>query len=354
MNRFVLLASLALAIPATSGLGQDTPAGLVVTPLHGHAELDRAARDRIDAVHRQGKAPAAVIEAIRAVANPLAREAQWNAWLDSLTTIARLDTAQIRALQRLADQPPVLGVPHHEFPSRTVAAYQVADRARALLARDAARRRAAGLAGSPKALVGALDAPPGTRDFTDGLLALEQASARTLSQVVARHRDAVSSSPSAARVLLEAARSDYAYLDLLPRVVAHGDPETARRAIRFGLARQAEVMQEIALEALARPELGGLALRAALQAGMHADAFCWGLLDDPSLGADAARLLAADSEKLIEEIRRRIGSASSPARMRMLLALKLRNSPEARELLVELVEAPWLSEQQEREVRAWL
>lgn len=353
MNRFVLLTSLALVISASAGFSQDKQARLIVAPLHGYSELDRTARDRLEAVSRPGGSPAAVIDSIRAVEEPPAREAQWNAWLDSLNAVKLLAPVQLQALEDLADHSPVLGIPHHEFPTRTVPAYQVADRARVLLARNAARRRAGHLAGSPQALALALEAPPESREFSDGLLALEQASDQTLSSVVAGNLQTVSLRPATAGVLLRAVQIDPAYEYLLPQVIAHGDTETARRAIRFGLARRAEVMPEIALEALARPELGGLALQAARQAGMEADTFCWDLLDDASLGADAARLLAADSEKLIEEIRRRIGSASSTARVRMLLALKFRSSQEARALLTELVEAPWLSDQQKREVRAW-
>lgn len=353
MNRFALLASFALAVSATAGLSQEKPARLVAAPLHGYVELDRAARDRLATISGQDRSPVAVIDSIRTVEDPLAREAQWNAWLDSLSAATLLDPAQIRALEGLADLSPVLGIPHHEFPTRTVPAYQVADRAGVLLARDAARRRAGELARSPKALMSALDGQRDSQEFSDGLMALEQVTPQTLSDVVAEYRQAISLRPTAARVLLKAAQTNPALASLLVRVVASGDPETARRAIRFGLDRRVEIMPEIAMEALARPELGGLALRAAEQAGMDVDTFCWDLLDDPSLGADAARLLAARSENLIEEIRRSIGSASSLARVRMLLALKFRNSQEARELLTELVEAPWLTDQQKQEVRSW-
>lgn len=354
MDRFIPVVLCALAAIATAGFGQKPQARLMSVSEHDYVELTAAAKQRVATLTGRGAAPAALIDAIRAVPDSLAREAQWSAWLDSRKSAQRLDPVEIETLEMLADHSPLVGIAHHEFPSRTVPAFQVADRARVLLARDAARHRAGELTELPEQLMAALDAGPGSQEFATGLLALEVASSATLSDVVSRYRSGQPMPAGDAQVLLKVAKTDAAFMDLLPEIIEFGDLASARNAIRLAMDRRVEMLPEVAAKALDRSALGGPALTAAQRAGMHPDHYCWGLLDDPSLGADAARLLAAHSAELIDKIRDRVDSASRPARMRMLLALKLRDSEQARELLAELAGAPWLTDQQRREVRAWL
>lgn len=348
------LALCALAAIATVAFGQEPRARLVSVSAHDYVQLAAAAKQRVATMAGRGEAPAALVDAIRAEPDSVAREAQWSAWLDSLKAAKLLAPVEIEALQTLADHSPVAGIAHHEFPSRTVPAFQVADRAQVLMARDTVRRRAGELADSPERLMAALDDGPGSQAFAAGLLALEIASSATLSEVVSSYRSGQPMPAGDAQVLLKVAKTDAAFLDLLPEIIAFGDLASARSAVRVAVDLRVETLPEAAAKALDRPELGGLALTAAQHAGMHPDRYCWGLLEDPSLGADAARLLAADSAELVDKIRLRVDSASRPARMRMLLALKLRDSDEARALLAELAGAPWLTDQQRREVRAWL
>ncbi|MEX2499201.1 MAG: hypothetical protein WD397_10045 [Wenzhouxiangellaceae bacterium] len=354
MKRFIPVALCALAAIATAGFEQEPRARLVSVSEHDYVELTAAAKQRVATMAGRGEAPATVINAIRAVPDSLAREAQWSAWLDSLKAAHLLDPVEIETLETLAGHSAQVGIPHHEFPSRTVPAFQVANRAQVLMARDTARRRAVELADSPEQLTAALDDGPGSQEFATGLLALEIASSATLSEVVSRYRFGQPAQAGDAQVVLKVAKTDAAFMYLLPEIIEFGDVASARNAIRVAVDGRVAMLPEVAAKALDRPELGGLALTAAQRAGMHPDRFCWGLLDNPSLGADAARLLAAHSAELIDEVRHRVESASRPARMRMLLALKLRDSEEARELLAELAGASWLTDQQRREVRAWL
>lgn len=318
-----------------------------------HALLRHAAVQRIRALSGQGPESVVLVDAIQAEIDPVAREAQWSAWLDALAASGALQPHEIRTLVALKTSAPVVGIPHHEFPSRTMPAFAVAARAAVLLARHARSNRARDLAVRPDELIEALESDPGSPAFQSGLQALEFVSPVLLANVVEIHRQRMPISASVSKILLKAYETAPDQLELLPDIIRFGDARTARRALQVAIDRRLPQLDDIAEAALARSELGGLALIAARQSGMHPDRFCWPMLGDPSLGADAARMLAAESDWLLEEISARVADASGLARLRMLLALRMRDSQASRAMLTEMAEAPWLSEQQRREVRSW-
>ena len=319
-----------------------------------HDRLRIEAARQIRSLTGRGVASGSIIDSIRAEADPVAREARWSAWLDALASSDRLQAREVQALAELENSAPVAGVPHHDFPSRTVPAFALAPRAAVLLARHALSSRAYELAARPGPLIEALDSKVNSSAFAAGLQALAFVSPTLLAEVVEMHRQRKPLATGSSRILLKAAEVAPEYQNLLPAIIGHGDTTTARRALRLAIDRASPQLQAVAAAALARGELGGLALTAATQAGMHPDRFCWALLEDPALGADAARMLAEQSERLLEEIAARIDDASPLARLRMLLALRLRGSENARSMLGELARASWLSEQQRGEVLSWL
>ncbi|MAS05788.1 MAG: hypothetical protein CMP07_07675 [Xanthomonadales bacterium] len=317
------------------------------------ARLRREAAKRVGSLSGRGPESGALVGAIRAETDPAAREAQWSAWLDRLAGSGVVQPHQVQALVELKTRAPVVGIPHHEFPSRTMPAFAVAARAEVLLARHARASRARKLARRPGELAEALESVPGSPAFEAGLEALHLVSPALLANLVDPYRQHAPFSAAASRILLEAAEAAPEQLHLLPEIIRLGDAGTARRALRLAIDRGLPQLGGIADAALSRRELGGLSLIAARQSGMHPDRFCWPLLGDPSFGADAARMLAAESDRLTEEISARVAEASGLARLRMLLALRMRDTEASRALLAELAEAPWLTEQQRREVRSW-
>lgn len=319
-----------------------------------HQRLMREAGLRVRSLAGRQLASDALINAIRSEVDAAAREAQWSAWIDSFAAADELQPRDLEALAALRKSTPIVGIPHHEFPSRTVPAFAVAARAAVLLARHARLSRSRELADRNDELANSLKAPLGSPAFVAGLDALGFVSAESLAGIVEKFRKHERNGLAAARILLKAAEVDSNYWALLPEIVRRGDAATGRRALRLALDLGAPQLPDIAGVALARAELGGLALVAARRSGMHPDEFCWTLLGDPVLGADAARMLAAESNRLFEEISARIEEAPALARLRMLLALRLHGTDASHAMLAELVEATWLSEQQRREVRSWL
>jgi len=332
----------------------ETARSLVRVSVMDHARLMHDAGLRVRFLARRGPDSGALVDAIWGEPDPAAREAQWSAWLDHLAVSGGLRPVEIQALAALEETTPVVGIPHHEFPSRTMPAFALAARSGVLLARNAQLSHARKLAARPGELTEALEADVDSPAFASGLQALEFISPELLADVVAMSREGSRLTPAAARILLKAAEVAPEQSVLLSEVVRRGDAATARRALRLALERAGPQLPEIAAIGLARGEIGGLALTAARQSGMHPDAFCWALLGDPALGADAARLLAQESGRLLTEISARVDRAEPLARLRMLLALRLRGTDASREMLSGLVEAPWLSAQQRREIRSWL
>jgi len=333
--------------------GENASPELARVSMTEYARLRRDAGLRIDSLARRVPDAGALIDAIRTEVDPASREAQWNAWLHTVALSDELKPLELQALAELAQSTPTVGIPHHEFPSRTMPAFGLPARARALLTRHAQLGRARDLAGDPDALAAALGADVGSPRFEAGLRALELLSPSSLADIVEAHLNRASGADAESMILLRAAELEPGNGALLADVVRRGDARTARRALVLAMDRSVTALPEIAAAALARGELGGLALAAARQSGMHPDDFCWSLLGDSSLGADAARMLAESSDRLLPEISARLADASGLARLRMLLALRMRDSEASRAMLAELAEAAWLSEQQRREVRSW-
>lgn len=366
MNKFVALALFALLIsisPARafdlsdgrSVAGPSIPtSGLIQVSGAEHARLRHEAAQQVRSLAARGSDAGALIDAIDAELDPIAREAQWSEWLDLLAASSELQAIEVAALAELEKTLPVAGIPHHEFPARSVTAYALAERASVLLARHARKARARDLAATPDELSTVLDSDPASSAFAAGLEAMERIAPESLARLVETRMARTTLSRAASTVLLKAAEINPDHRGLLIDIVDRGNVATARQALLMAATRDVPELREIAAVALGRSEIGGLALTIARQSRLHPDDFCWTLLGDPALGADAARMLADDSSRLLAEVSLRIHGAPELARLRMLLALRLRGSEASHGLLSTLAESPWLTEQQRREVRSWL
>jgi len=299
----------------------------------------------------------AALPRIRAEPDAARRAALWSRWLAGLPVDAVLDDVERRALESLAADAPRVSTVHHEFPRALTPAFALAARARARLRRDRVHAAARVLAEDPPALTGALTGRDAGLPFESGLVALAAAPGAVRDALVDRYRAAPRAWPNGGRVMLRIVALDTGHADVLVDVIRHGGADTARAALRRGLDQHkslpAGLLQRLAEAGLRRAAPSGLALQVWRAAGGDPGR-AWRLLGRPGIGADAARLLAADEAGLVERIRAEIDSAPPPARLHMLLALKFRASPEARALLSELARAGWLSPQQRVEIAQWL
>lgn len=286
--------------------------------------------------------------------NPGLREAMWSQWLDRLARARSIGESEIRVLRGLVEMRPIVMTGHHEMPNVQWPAFRVASRARAALKRHEAAVRATELAADRQALAAALRTGAGAgvdrRALQPALRAAPAAWRRSLAaEFAARAED-----PAAADAVIALFGVDSSLGGELVRVIADAPPGRARRALRVAIRERPENFGTIADAALRRPEIGGLVIEAKRAAGSDVDAFCWPLLSHRQLGGDAARALAEDSQRLEETIRREFDAAARDARLRMLLALKLRGTRSSLRLLAELADSSSLTEQQRREVAEWL
>jgi hypothetical protein len=285
------------------------------------------------------------------VDDPALREAVLNQWLDRIAVDPVLNDAERAALQGLVDLQPRVWIQHHEAGGRAMPAFAVAQRARALLEFDRRWQNAGRLVEHPDALLDALRAAPDEDGLTIAALAIERLGPQQRRVLAARLPDEPASQ-ARDRAALELAGVSAEHESLLTWLVTHAGADEARRALQFAIEISSPELPAIAARASARPELGGLVVEAHDRSGAPIGPL-WGWLDDPDLGADAARVLAERVPGLAAEVRGRIDAASALARLRMLLALRLAGDVESRALLLELAEADWLQPAQREVLQHW-
>ncbi|MGK7294915.1 MAG: hypothetical protein ACNS61_03685 [Candidatus Wenzhouxiangella sp. M2_3B_020] len=293
-------------------------------------------------------------DAIRDEEDPRLREAMWSQWLDRLARAQTIDESEARALRELVDMRPVVMTGHHEARDLRWPAFRVASRARAMLARRRAAATGAELAADPQALRVALRTGPNAGIPPRALQSALRDAPAPWRRGLAAEFAARADEPRAADAVIALFGVDASLGLELARVVAVAPSRQARRALRAAIRERPENFGAIAEAALLRPDIGGLVIEAKRAAGSAVDAFCWPLLSHPHLGGDAARALADDSQRLEQTIRAEFDGAARDSRLRMLLALKLRDTERSLRLLSELADSPSLTEQQRREVAAWL
>lgn len=284
------------------------------------------------------------------VSDPALREAVLQLWLDRIAADPLLSDIERTTLQGLIDYSPSVWIEHHEAGGHAMPAFAVAMRARALLDFDQRAREANWLAERPGALLAQLQSAPGDDALAVAQLAIErltpkqrrELAAQLIQQPASRARD---------RAALTLARLSAEHEPLLTWGVAHAGLSEARQALQLAIELSSPELPELVKQAAARPELGGLVVEAHVLAGAAVETL-WTWLDDPELGADASRVLAA-RPGLAAEVEARIGTAPPRARLRMLLALKLSKSADARALLAQLADAEWLQPAQREVLRQW-
>jgi len=285
------------------------------------------------------------------VDDPALREAALNLWLDQLAARPMLNDAERDALQALPEQLPVVWIAHHEAGGRAMPAFAVSVRARSLLDFDRRWRKAAVLAERADLLLAALVDAADSETLVTLELAVEQL-APEQQRVLALRLPNQPASQARDRTALKLARRSAEHESLLPWLVARAGLAEARQALQFAIEMSSPELPEVAARAIARPELGGLVVEAQLLSGGSIERL-WSWLDEPQLGADAARVLAERLPGLAAEVRARINAAPIQARLRMLLALKLSGDAEARALLALLAESEWLQPSQREVLRRW-
>lgn len=293
-----------------------------------------------------------VFNRIQTETDPALQEAMLDTWLTSQTRKASNTPDEIQALETIRDMQPVVWIPHHEMVHHTMPAFNIALRARNLLQFRDRQNQARDLVSDLDQLIDAFSAEKGSERFLAAEIAGSQMAETQRFELVRHFQQQLPQNPQAAHVLVSLAAVGEMHATTMTDIVRLGHPSAARQALRMTMGKAEGHL--LAEQALSRPEIGGLAIEAWLKSGGDADDRLWPLLADPDLGADAASALAAHSGQLIERIESSIHDAAPMARLRMLLALKLRNDEASRALLQRLLEAEWLSPQQQMEVASWL
>lgn len=286
-----------------------------------------------------------------AIADPALREAVLHLWLDRIAADPVLNDAERAALHGLIERTPKVWIEHHEAGGRAMPAFAVASRARALLEFDRRWHEAGRLAEHPDVLLAELRSAPDRDRIRIAEIAIERLSSVQRRELAARLPDEPASR-ARDRAALKLARVSAEHESLLTWLVVNAGPVEARQALQFAVEVSSPELPELAAVASARPELGGLVVEAHDRSGAPI-ALLWGWLDDPDLGADAARVLAERVPGLAAEVRARIDTALPRARLRMLLALRLAGDAEARAFLSELADADWLQPDQRRVLQQW-
>lgn len=283
--------------------------------------------------------------------DPARREVMISVWLREWVGPEPFVEPRPADLQRLVEFSPIVRVVHHEHPGRSMPAFNVAAHARNRLDEQTIRRVARALRDRPDAIRKALTSPAGSPAFLAGLRATVHASPDvrgSLADLFASKRAGDADASTLAFV-------DHGLIgqDALLDVIEFAPPATALQAVRRIDDLDVELRTPAIDAALDRPELGGLPVAlAARHGGAVVNERLWTLLDDPGRGADAALALAQERKDLAEQIDQRFDFATPRARLRMLLALSLQDSPDSRTLLAELRKQR-LSASEQRAAEAW-
>lgn len=300
----------------------------------------------------QGEKNTLMFEWIQAEPDPLMKEALLSVWLSSVAASSQPLAFDTAALESLVGTRPVIRIPHHEMVHHSMPAFNIAQRASNLLALQRRHQQAALLTNDSAAWSAAWLQSPDSEQFKAAELAFKNSTVIEQQQLISRLQGQLEQRPNLSKAL--------------SRMLAHfgHEPALAADIIQFGTVVDARAVLrmisahgnalELAELALTRPEIGGLAIQVWLDNGGVADQKLWSLLDDPYLGADAARALAVHSKTLTTQIQQTIESSKPLARARMLLALKLRNSDASISLLNQLIKAEWMSDAQLQLVSSWL
>ncbi len=281
-------------------------------------------------------AAARALQRADAEPDPARREAMLWTWLRDWVGPDPSFEPSRAALERLTTVPQTVLTVHPDHPGHSHTAFNVATLAANRLAEQQVRRLAETYRDRPDRITDGLAAPADGPEFRAALRALDAASAESRNAVL-RALDRTTSkggSPGAAQLAL--VRKGLLPPERLESLVALAEPPLALSALREAV-RRGEAVDPVVRNALDRPELGGLAVHhAARSRDTRLRARVWGLLDDPVRGADAALALAVTAPDLETRIDREFDAAPELARLRMLLALNLRDTSSSRELLARL------------------
>ncbi len=335
-----------------------TPSEVAQLRLSANRELVAVAAQTLDeAVTKRGGASAArtTLERADAEPDPRLREALLERWLRDWApergAAASTDPALFDRIDALTRFEPVVMIGHHEHPGRAVGAFNVAGQAGNRLHRIAVRDRADALVLRPETLEPLLTGsrPSGAPksasvDVEAAVLALADLPAGQRDPIVTALRSRLVDTTSGTASWAGPALLELHELGALPDtgvladLVRHAEAPVAATALRRTDHADDPMLKATAVRAaLTRPGLGGLALaRAAASPEPELAAAPWTLLDDPMLGGDAALALARHAPALEATIEVRYPDATRNERLRMQLALRLRDTPASRSLLDRL------------------
>jgi hypothetical protein len=285
--------------------------------------------------------------------DPAYREALLHIWLSEYIGPAPTDEPNAARFRRLLDSEPVVRVEHHDHPEHAVPAFNIAGLTRNRIGEQRIRIRGRELALEPASIPAALLSTHDPTEFRAALHALETVDPAIRSALFADPNRSFLKRPAGAEATLALAERGWLPADALVPLIEEADPEIALRAFRQSRSHDAP-LRTLALDrALERPDLGGLPIADAAQ---HTDPklreAVWDLLDEPQRGADAALALARYADDLEARIDAGFDDAEPRARLRMLLALRLRSTPSSRAFLQQL-RTQRLSSAEVRATEAW-
>jgi hypothetical protein len=341
--------------PSASSAAPDT-SGLVLAEPERFEWIGRARADLAAATNGPGtdgdRQQLAFLRALDEQ-DPARREVMLHVWLTDYIGPAPAEEPNVVRLGRLLDIEPVLRVRHHDHPEHSRPAFNIAGLARNRINEQQIRLRSHELAREPDSIPAALLSPDEPTEFRAGLLALERLEPTDRAAVFADPLGSVLKRPGGAEATLALVDRGWLAADALLPLIEQADPELALRAFRMSRSQAPELRRRALERALDRPGLGGLPVAEALN---KSDAklrdTAWSLLDEPERGADAALALARHGDELEARIDAEFDHAAPRARLRMLLALRLRDSPSSLALLKQL-RSQRLTAAEQRATAAW-
>ncbi|NKI33806.1 hypothetical protein HFP89_01335 [Wenzhouxiangella sp. XN79A] len=310
------------------------PAELAALQASARADLEAAAG-------RPGTGEAAdrAFERAWIETDPERREAMLSAWLRDWIGPEPGFPVPSGRLERLLDLPPTVRTLHPDHPGRSHPAFNVAMLARNRIAEQQLRTLAERWTDRPDAITTGLAAPPNGQEFRAALRALTRSAPAARDEVLDTLQNRLAKGARPDHVQLALVDKGLLGPDTLDALIDRAEPRVALAAFREAVRGASPGPVSLLRRALDRPELGGLPVHhAARSSDASLRARVWGLLDEPERGADAALALAETAPGLEARIDRRFDAASERARLRMLLALHLRDSAASRRLLKALHE----------------
>lgn len=269
--------------------------------------------------------------------DPARRQARFHVWLTEYIGPAPVDEPDAEHLHRLLEVVPAVAVQHHDHPEHARPAFNIAGLAGNRIVEQEIRARSRELLRAPESIQAALLSPDEREEFRAGLLALDALEPAARAALFADPHRSFLKRPQGAAATLALVERGWLTADMLLPVIEQAEPQMALRAFRQSRTHGQEVGRRAVESALARPELGGLPVaEAAKAADPKLRATVWSLLGDAQRGADAALALARHDDALEARIDAGFDAAGPLARLRMLLALRLRATPSSLALLDRL------------------